>query len=220
MEPIIPPPTLSPNLAELLGLVGAVRRLAFDTSLPPPEETFSGLGGFAMRKWTIRMVGGTAVLAGVLWGGVGTAGADPKRGTQLSCGGTTYEVVVAGNGNWTPAHDADNNVIFIPTRFGDFHGTVLDAEGNLVDELVEEGDVPKGQSDKNKGDILECTFSFTEVSDGSDPEFREGFMFIGEGEVRGFATPAPESERERGRLNSPQHRSSIDCNPGILRRQP
>ena len=79
------------------------------------------------------MVGGTAVLASVLWGGAGIAGADPKTGaTQLSCGGTTYEVVVAGNGNWTPAHDTDSNVIFIPTWFGDFHGTVLDAEGNPV----------------------------------------------------------------------------------------
>lgn len=136
------------------------------------------------------MVGGTAVLASVLWGGAGIAGADPKTGaTQLSCGGTTYEVVVAGNGNWTPAHDTDSNVIFIPTWFGDFQGTVLDAEGNPVDEFVEEGDVPKGQSAKNKSDILECTFSFTEVSDGSDPEFPEGYMFIGEGEVRGFATP-------------------------------
>ena len=64
-----------------------------------------------------------------------------------------------------------------------------DADGNVVDDFVEEGDVPKGQSAKNKGDILECTFSFTEVSDGSDPEFPEGFTLFAEGEVRGFATP-------------------------------
>ena len=74
-------------------------------------------------------------------------------------------------------------------HFGEFHGTVLDTEGNVVDEFVDEGDVPKGQSAKNKSDILECTFSFTEVSDGSDPEFPEGYTFIGEGEVRVFATP-------------------------------
>ena len=33
----IPPPEPSHGIAELLRLVGAVRRLAFDTSLPPTE---------------------------------------------------------------------------------------------------------------------------------------------------------------------------------------
>jgi hypothetical protein len=143
-----------------------------------------------MAKWKMRAVGATTVLAAVLWIGVGTAAADPNESvTELTCGGTTYETVVAGNGNWTPAHDSDSNVIFIPTWFGDFHGTVLDTEGNVFDEFVEEADSPKGESAKTKGDILECTFSFTEVSDGSDPEFPEGFTFVGEGEVQGFATP-------------------------------
>jgi hypothetical protein len=42
------------------------------------------------------------VLAAVLWIGVGAAAAEPKRPvTELICGGTTYDVVVAGNGNWT-----------------------------------------------------------------------------------------------------------------------
>jgi len=144
-----------------------------------------------MTRWTTRALGGAAVVAGVLASGVGAAGADPKGGvTHLTCeDGTSYEVVVAGNGNWTPAHDSNSNTIFVPTWFGDFHGTVRDADGNVVEDFVEEGDVPKGQSAKNKGDILACTFSFTEVSDGSDPEFPEGFTFTGVGEVRGFATP-------------------------------
>ena len=143
-----------------------------------------------MTNWMTRVLGGAAVVAGVVGSGVGAAGADPQGGvTELTCDGTSYEVVVAGNGNWTPAHDTDSNVVFVPTWFGDFHGTVLDPEGNVVEEFVDEGDFPKGQSAKHKGDILECTFRFTEVSDGSDPEFPEGFTFIGEGEVRGFATP-------------------------------
>jgi hypothetical protein len=33
----IPPPEPRHGIAELLRLVGTVRRLAFDTSLPPPE---------------------------------------------------------------------------------------------------------------------------------------------------------------------------------------
>lgn len=144
-----------------------------------------------MTRWTTRALGGAAVVASVFGGGIGAAGADPKGGvTTLTCDdGTSYEVVVAGNGNWTPAHDTTSNTILVPTWFGDFHGTVRDAEGNVVDDFVEEGDSPKGQSATNKGDIVECTFSFTEVSDGSDPEFPEGFTFTGVGEVRGFATP-------------------------------
>ena len=99
-----------------------------------------------LTKWKVRAVGGTAVLAAVLWIGVGTAAADPTGPvTELTCEGTTYETVVAGNGNWTPAHDSDSNVMFIPTWFGDFHGTVLDAQGNVVDDFVEEGDSPRAK---------------------------------------------------------------------------
>ena len=144
-----------------------------------------------MTRWMTRALGGAAVVAGVLGSGVGAASADPKGGvTHLACeDGSSYEVVVAGNGNWTPAHDTNSNTVFVPTWFGDFRGRVFDADGNFVTEFVDPGDFPKGQSAKNKGDIVECTFSFTEVSDGSDPEFPEGFTLLAEGEVRGFATP-------------------------------
>jgi hypothetical protein len=55
-----------------------------------------------MTKWKMRAVGGTVVLAAVLWIGVGAAAAEPKGPvTELICGGTTYDVVVAGNGTWT-----------------------------------------------------------------------------------------------------------------------
>jgi hypothetical protein len=37
VEPILPPPTPRHTWAELLGLVGAVRQLAFDRTLPPAE---------------------------------------------------------------------------------------------------------------------------------------------------------------------------------------
>ena len=123
--------------------------------------------------------------------GVVAAGADPKAGvTHLSCDhGASYEVVVAGHGNWTPAHDSNSNTVFVPTWFGDFHGTVRDADGNVLEDFVEEGDVPKGQSAKNKGDILECRVGSAEYAMGADPEFPEGFTFTGVGEVRVFATP-------------------------------
>jgi hypothetical protein len=50
------------------------------------------------------------------------AGADPTRGknvTQLHgvCGSKTINVVVNGNGEFTPAHDLASTSVFIPTAF-------------------------------------------------------------------------------------------------------
>ena len=43
----IPPPEPCHGIAELLHLVGAVRRLAFDTSLPPAEALGRNRDAFA-----------------------------------------------------------------------------------------------------------------------------------------------------------------------------
>lgn len=145
-----------------------------------------------MANRVARAVGGAAVLAGVLGGGIVAASADPTRGfpVSLSCDdGNSYDLVVSGNGEFTPGHDVDSNSILVPTGFGEFHGVLRDDEGNIVDEFVDPA-VSKGQSGKNKGDLVECTFSFVEVSDGSDPEFPEGWTFSGEGSVIAFVTPS------------------------------
>src|SRR2546426_11397494 len=51
-----------------------------------------------------------------------TAGADPtnaKNSSQLQavCGTQTYNVVVNGNGEFTPAHLIGSTLVFIPTAF-------------------------------------------------------------------------------------------------------
>jgi hypothetical protein len=52
--------------------------------------------GTQMTKGTTRALGGAAVVAGVVGGGVGAAGAGPKGGeTHLTSDGTSYEVVAA-----------------------------------------------------------------------------------------------------------------------------
>ena len=123
------------------------------------------------------------------------AGADPKPGGKNSfpidvvCNGTTYHTVGAGNGNFTPAHDMASNSILIPVSFGAFTGTTRDADGNVVDV---ETDPPgaKGQSANQPG-LVNCTFSFVFVSDGSDPAGPPaGYTFTGEGSVVGKITPA------------------------------
>jgi hypothetical protein len=113
-----------------------------------------------------------------------TAYADPKAGDAipLTCGATTYQVVVNGNGDWTPAHDVNSNLVFIPHWFGAFHGEVRDAQGVLVDQF----DEPAGTqgSGKQKNDVS-CTYRFHDVGDGSDPEFPAGYTFDGIGTVSG-----------------------------------
>ena len=118
--------------------------------------------------------------------GLGSAQADPGEAVAtLTCGSTTYEIALGdGRGDFTPAHDANSNAVFSPTAFGDFHGSVYDGSGVLVDSFTEEGDAEKGSSGKNR-DTVDCTYRFDEVSDGSDPEFPAGYRFVGTGSVTG-----------------------------------
>jgi hypothetical protein len=120
-----------------------------------------------------------------------SAVADPTKGGEfdLRCGSATYPVVVAGNGEWTPAHDTSSTRVFVPTSFGSFSGVVTDENGHVVDSFTEPGFTQKGSGARDaKADVIYCTFTFSEVSDGSDPEFPEGYTFTGSGEVWGFAT--------------------------------
>ena len=114
-----------------------------------------------------------------------TALADPhsEDGTfALTCGGTTYQVVVAGNGIYTPAHDTGSNLVFIPHAFTAFHGEVRDASGTPV-QVFDEPAEAQGKG-KQKNDVS-CVYTFHEVSDGSDPEFPAGYTFHGTGGVTG-----------------------------------
>jgi hypothetical protein len=136
-----------------------------------------------------RVLARTVAVAGMSIGlvvpALGSATADPRTedgAFPLTCNGVTYQVVTAGNGEWTPAHDANSNLVFIPHSFGVFHGEVRDADGNLVDSFDEPA-ATQG-SGKQKNDVT-CTYSFSEVSDGSDPEFPAGYSFSGSGPVTG-----------------------------------
>lgn len=125
----------------------------------------------------------------------GTAAADPTNAKNaftvpLNCAnGQTYQVVVNGNGEFTPAHDINSTATLVPVSFGPFSGTISDAQGNVVDSFTEPGS-SKGQSAKGKKNLVNCTFTFTEVGDGSDPEFPAGFSFTGSGSVLVKITPS------------------------------
>ena len=135
-----------------------------------------------------RVLGGLCALgmASALAGAT-AAGADPKNGELIPVvcdNGHRYQVAVNGNGEFTPAHDADSTAMLVPVSFGPFTGTIRNAQGQVVDSFTEPGSA-KGQAAKGLTDPVQCTYTIHEVSDGSDPEFPAGFTFDGTGTVVG-----------------------------------
>ena len=113
------------------------------------------------------------------------AAADPGSADEafsLVCdNGVTYEIVVNGNGEFTPGHDIDSTSILVPTSFGPFTGTVTGPDGTVVEEINEPGSA-KGSSARMPLATITCTFQFEETDEA-------GFTFSGGGSVTGFVTP-------------------------------
>jgi len=118
------------------------------------------------------------------------AGADPTKGErfELTCdNGRNYSIVVApGNGTFTPGFDTNSNAVLIPVSLA-FTGVIRDANDIIVDSFT---DVEtKGSVGKRLKNAVTCTFSFTFVSDGSEPDFPPGFSVTATGTVIGKVTP-------------------------------
>jgi hypothetical protein len=113
--------------------------------------------------------------------------ADPK-GTPVpvSCDdGLTYMVAVNGNGPFTPGHDIGSTSVLVPTAFGEFHGTVTDAAGTVLEEFTDPA-IAKGSSTKPRGTAVSCSFTISEQFE--DPDL--GLItFTGSGTLEGFVTP-------------------------------
>ena len=118
----------------------------------------------------------------------GAAAADPGGDPiELTCGEATFSVVTSGNGQFTPAHDVDSNTVFIPLSFGEFHGTIRDADDVIIDDFTEPA-TQKGKAGAHSKDTVSCTYVISEVGDGSD-FLPEGWTFVGEGTVVGTVAP-------------------------------
>jgi hypothetical protein len=103
-----------------------------------------------------------------------TAGAAPAAPTDapnavvatLDCGSAgTFDVVVNGNGEWTPGHVLAGNGVVVPLSFGEQTGTVRDPEGNVVDQFTEPA-TTKGRARARGRERVSCTFSATFTDDG------------------------------------------------------
>jgi hypothetical protein len=133
------------------------------------------------RRCAVVAAGIGALVATSLPMAGSAAAAQPFEATLKCDNGELYEVEGNGNGDFTPVRDKNSNRVFVPISFGDFSGAIFDTNDVVVDTFTEEGTFEKG-SGKQKSDAV-CAFEFSEVSDGSDPEFPAGFTFVGTGTV-------------------------------------
>jgi hypothetical protein len=136
-----------------------------------------------------RVLGAGLLLAAAPLALAAPAHADPQGDSfALVCdNGSAYTVTANGNGDFTPALDTESNTVFVPTSFGEFHGTVTNAEtGELIDTFTEPGGM-KGKSERSRATSVHCTFSFS--GDEFDPDLGITIHFEASGTVTGFATP-------------------------------
>jgi hypothetical protein len=109
-----------------------------------------------------------------------TAGADPTNARnvlqlQAVCGGETFDVVVNGNGEFTPAHIIGSTSVFIPTSF-DITFTFTPTGGSTMTETDTASKAAPLQN------TITCTIPFQSFPSP------EGTFTI-EGTVTGFLTP-------------------------------
>jgi hypothetical protein len=114
---------------------------------------------------------------------VPVSAAPAKEQIQVVCDGTSYTLLVTDNGDFAAAHDVNSTMVFIPHYFSAVDAVLKDPAGTVVDTFHADAMV-KG-SGKQKGDVV-CTYSFLEVTDGSDPSGPPaGYTFSGTGTVTG-----------------------------------
>jgi hypothetical protein len=127
-----------------------------------------------MRIISRRLASTLAILAlaAVLAGGTATAApvnAPNAEVVALDCGDAgTFDVVVNGNGLWTPGHLLDGNGVVIPVAFGEETVTVRDAGGNVVEQFTDPA-IAKGKGKGRAGNrtAVECSFMLSFNEDGN-----------------------------------------------------
>lgn len=116
------------------------------------------------HRW---LISGTLGLAVVVLSATSVS-ADPKPGidVQLTCDGETFDVAVAGNGNWTPAHDLNSTLVGVPFGFGEFTGVFTPTDG--TPEAFTDPPFAKPNVPKTRNLVIQCTYTVSgEFPDGS-----------------------------------------------------
>ena len=110
-----------------------------------------------MRK---RVCAAVIVLTAALTAGVATGAPVNARNTAtitVTCPSETISgVVILVRGEFTPAFAIGSNTVFIPIAFGEFTGTGVDADGNVL-FTVDEPPLAKGSAVPRNGKLVDCT---------------------------------------------------------------
>jgi hypothetical protein len=129
----------------------------------------------------------------ILTGTTPAVAAQPERETvELDCNsGETFEVVVNGNGDFSPGRVVGSTRVLIPIEFGDFTFTAVLPDGTVISESEPGALKGGGNVAGHHSPTVTCTFqdSFTLVE--PDPEFGglpAGTIVTFGGTVTGFLT--------------------------------
>jgi hypothetical protein len=130
-----------------------------------------------LRRLCVALTLGILMLAALAQG----AAADPINAKNsfsfpATCGGQTVQLVVNGNGEFTPAHVVGSTALFIPEAF------------NVTFEFTLPGEPTQSETDTSSkpnvhGDLVTCSFDVTQT-------FPEGGTIHLFGTATGFFTPA------------------------------
>jgi hypothetical protein len=130
-----------------------------------------------LRRLCVALTLGILMLAALAQG----AAADPLNAKNsfsfpATCGGQTVQLVVNGNGEFTPAHVVGSTALFIPEAF------------NVTFEFTLPGEPTQSETDTSSkpnvhGDLVTCSFDVTQT-------FPEGGTIHLFGTATGFFTPA------------------------------
>jgi hypothetical protein len=130
-----------------------------------------------LRRLCVALTLGILMLAALAQG----AAADPSNAKNsfsfpATCGGQTVQLVVNGNGEFTPAHVVGSTALFIPEAF------------NVTFEFTLPGEPTQSETDTSSkpnvhGDLVTCSFDVTQT-------FPEGGTIHLFGTATGFFTPA------------------------------
>jgi hypothetical protein len=110
-----------------------------------------------------------------------------KAVISLTCGGgATYEITIAGNGNWQTARDNDSTLVFHPTAFGESTHTFYPADGSDPQVETDTAHEFQAQAQAHNGQpTVECTYHAEFV-------FPEGTE-VDQGPVSGYTTGTPKN---------------------------
>ena len=140
-----------------------------------------------MKTRSLLAIAGLTMAAS--FAGAGAAAADPTKAQTLTLvcdNGSTYTVVVNSSGEWSPAHDVNGTSMLVPVSFGALHGTVTDANGNVVDEFTDPASVKGRSGSQQRATSASCTFTSDDTF--VDPDLGPLHVHV-DGSVVGFVTP-------------------------------